>query len=124
MLELSIKYNKEKNILIIPVIGDYKRRDEDVSEIQRVIIEACSKYGCRKVVIDFTQAKLTGSVMSIFKTGNPPEKVSNELRKIRFAHVYLKISEDEQFFENVAVNRGFNIRVFDEFKKAIEWLEQ
>jgi hypothetical protein len=22
------------------------------------------------------------------------------------------------------VNRGFNIRVFDEFKKAIEWLEQ
>jgi hypothetical protein len=41
---------------------------------------------------------------------------------LKLAIVYAEITEQERFFEDVAVNRGYRLRVFDDKKKALEWL--
>ena len=122
-MELSTELDKEKNILIIHVRGEY-RRSVDSSEAQQFFIDSYSEFACRRVLLDLTQAEITGDTMSTFNVGSPPPERAEELRKFCFACVYPEISQNERFFENVAVNRGFRVRVFDEFEKAVDWLEQ
>jgi hypothetical protein len=67
---------------------------------------------------------LTFLVFWSYKTANPESGIAKELMKFKFSAVYSKITEEERFFENTAVNRGFAVRVFDNFEQALEWLEQ
>lgn len=41
----------------------------------------------------------------------------------KIALVYSGDLTDHGFMENVAVNRGYRLKVFDQIDKAIEWLK-
>lgn len=122
-MELSIELDRKKNFLIVNVKGEYRRPD-DGFEAQQFVIDSYSEYGCRKVLLDLTQAKVIPGTLPTFRTANPNPDVARELRKFTFAAVYPEVTADERFFENAAVNRGLRVRVFDQLEKAIEWLVQ
>ena len=42
----------------------------------------------------------------------------------KVALVYSSTSVDEIFLESVAVNRGYNLKVFEKTDKAIEWFKK
>ena len=120
-MKLSAELDREENILAIHVRGEYRRPD-DGFEAQRFVVDSYSEYGCRRVLLDLTDATVIPGTMPAFETAHPNPDMAAELLKFSFAAVYREITEDERFFENVAVNRGLRIRVFDELEEALEWL--
>jgi uncharacterized Fe-S cluster-containing protein len=122
-MELSAELDREKNIFIVHVRGRYQR-PRDGFEAQRFVIDSFAEHGCRRILLDLTKAEIKSGVISTYNTANPSPDVATELRKFSFAAVYPEITDDDRFFETVAVNRGLRVRAFDNADSAIEWLEQ
>ena len=66
--------------------------------------------------------------LSTTETFKLPNDHFNRLRKkVAITHnaiVDNEITEDRhKFFENVSQNRGFNIKIFKDIEKALEWLK-
>ena len=122
-MEFTTELDRVKKILTVHVTGEYHRPHEGY-EVQRYVINTYPDHGCRRVLLDLTQAVVFGGTMPTYRTGNPDPEVLQELRKFSFAAVYAEITDDERFFENVTTNRGLRVRVFDDLEKAIEWLEK
>ena len=74
--------------------------------------------------VDLTQATISGGTMPLYKAGNPPHDLGQSLMGLTMAFVYAEVTDNERFFENVTVNRGFRVRVFDDLEQAVQWLEQ
>lgn len=122
-MNLSTEFDSEKNIFIVHVVGEY-RRPHDGFEAQRLVIETFAEHGCRRVLLDLTQAEVIAGALSTYQTANPKPEVAQELRKFSFAAVYAEISEDDRFFETAAFNQGFRVKAFDDLEQALEWLEK
>jgi hypothetical protein len=45
-------------------------------------------------------------------------------RSTRAAIVFRELNKDFQFLETVCRNRGWNIRIFDDYDVAIDWLSE
>ncbi len=81
-----------------------------------------TRYPTRCVLIDDTDLEMEFSVSSDYENA---VFVSNLLRSVspRIAIVdNPDNSEGNRFFENVCVNRGLNIRCFDDQQEALDWL--
>jgi hypothetical protein len=122
-MELSTAFDKEKDIFIVHVMGEY-RRPYNGFEAQRLVINSFAEHGCRRVLLDLTQAEIIAGTLSTYQTANPEPEVAQELRKFSFAAMYAEISEDDRFFETAANNRGLRVKTFDDLDKALEWLEK
>lgn len=90
--------------------------------MQRLMCELHEEYKCRHFLFDLTNAVVVASTMETFDAGSEAPKMESTIRLFRLAIVYSKLTENERFFENVAVNRGYQLRVFDNMDRAIEWL--
>ena len=51
-----------------------------------------------------------------------PDDSEHEQAQQRIALLYADHLADHKFLEDVAVNRGYLLRVFDQMDKALEWL--
>ena len=122
-MELSAELDRERNMLVIHVTGTY-RRPNDSFEAQRFIVDSYPEYGCRRVLLDLTRANVIAGTLDTLETAESRPEIAQDLRKFSFAALYSKITEDERFYEDAAVNRAFRVRIFDERDKAIAWLEQ
>ena len=69
-----------------------------------------------------TQAEIIGGTMDTFKTGTVPVDPDHAHATQKIALLYTKCTSSEKFLENVAVNRGFQLRVFDDLNAAHKWL--
>jgi hypothetical protein len=75
------------------------------------------------VFFDMTNADVIAGTMPTFNAANPKGELVQELRTIKTAFVRHELTEDDRFFENVSVNRGFQVGAFDSLDKALEWLK-
>ena len=66
---------------------------------------------------------MAGTISGAFFTGLRPEREGFE-RDYLIALVYSEILEDHKFMEDVLVNRGYQVRIFDDINKAFKWLNQ
>jgi len=121
-MELSAELNRDKNIFIVHVVGQY-RRPHDGYELFRFVINAFVEHGYRRILLDLTEAEIQGGASGAYETANPNPEMDMELKKLHLAVVYSEITETDSFFGVVAFNRGYNIRVFDNRDSAIAWLE-
>jgi hypothetical protein len=65
---------------------------------------------------------IVGTTWGTFQTAVDPEEYGVS-RRLRIAAVYSVITEDEQFMENLGVNRGAKeFKIFDEIDAAWEWV--
>ena len=120
-MDLTAEVDRDNRILVVHVTGTYRRPHEGY-EAQRFVIDTFPEYGCRRVLLDLTGAKVVAGTMATFETANPPPEVANELRRFVFAAVYARITDDERFFETAAVNRGLRVRIFTDLDAAVRWL--
>ena len=79
---------------------------------------------CSLFLFDMTQAEIVTGTMQAFDTGSPQGELAERLRPFKVAVLYSHLTGHERFLENVAVNRGFRVHVFDKIDKAVEWLKQ
>ena len=121
IMEYTSEFDGSNGICTVHVTGEY-RRPIDSNALKRFCIDFSIKHGCFLFLVDLTEAKFITGGLSTFNAANPQGAVAEHLRKFRTAFVCRELTEDDLFFETVAVNRGFQLRAFDSVEKAVEWL--
>ena len=122
-MEHTYESDGDIEICTVRVTGTFTR-PQDAVEIEGVVCNLHHELRCSRFLIDMTEAHIVSTLMNTFKAGNPPDEMRNTLKALRVAALYSELSEDHRFLENVAVNQGFTMYVFDERDKAVEWLIQ
>ena len=120
-MECSYDIDKASRVCSVTVTGEYQSPQDGI-ELQRLSLRIHAEHECRLFLYDMTQARIASGVLQTFDLANPKPELAKGLRKLRGAVLYSSITERQRFFETVAVNRGFSIRVFDTRASAIEWL--
>lgn len=122
-VEYTHEYDSENGICIVCVTGVFSRPvDSDI--MKEFALDFFNEHNCHRFLFDLTKAEVLGETMQLYAAANPDEKKFSTLRKLRTAFVRRELTDDDYFFETVAVNRGFTHRGFDTVEKAMEWLLQ
>jgi hypothetical protein len=120
-MELSTEQNEEKKIFIVHIKGVHQR-PHDAFDVLQFVINSFDEHGRTRILIDLTEAEIKGGLMDNYKAANPSPELAKDLKKFRFAIVSSEITEHDEFFENLADNRGHRVRFFDNHDVAMEWL--
>jgi hypothetical protein len=72
------------------------------------------------------RAQIISEEIDTFTIGTIPVDTNQKMKKTphKVALVYSSTNIDEIFLENVAVHRGYNIKVFTKIDKAFEWFKK
>lgn len=122
-MRYSSEIDTTNGICRVHVTGKFVRPD-DSDELKRFAVDTFTNHGCCFFLIDLTEAHVVGGTMPTFAAAKPEGEIANSLRRIKTAFVRRELSDDDRFYETVAVNRGFSLRAFDTCEKAVEWLTQ
>jgi hypothetical protein len=116
----------EEDILFINATGTYSLTN--AKNLFKLSIDNALLYTKRKILIDITA--ITGSIPFLdrfeFSEFLSQYKAKYSLKKIGKIAVAGQepIVDKGRFGENVAVNRGANVRVFTDIKEALIWLKE
>jgi hypothetical protein len=124
-MEYTTEFDEVNEICIIHVKGELRRPDDSIT-IQKFVRDVYIKQGCCQFLIDMRQAQIIGETTDTFSIGTIPVDTDKKMKKAphKVALVYSSTSVDEIFLEKVAVNRGYNLKVFTKIDKAIEWFKK
>ena len=118
----------EHDILKAVVIGKFDLVAAE-NEFDEILYEAV-QIGARKVLIDGQQMTGKPGDFERFLYGEFVSKTTLEVMKeynttLRFAYVlHEPLRDPERFGENVAVNRGMDVEVFEDPNEAMQWLNR
>lgn len=119
----QLKINQEGDILMARASG--QRTRQAVLAMAMEILKVCIERQCSKVLVDVRELE------GFLDTLNSYQVATDDLSKMRgkglnkAAIVDRKRgTETHRFFETVARNRGFNLRMFINLKDAIVWLRK
>ena len=128
MSGLTLKIMPETRVLRVSVSGDFSLEEAKRTFLE--VIDAIRENRSEEVFVDGREVMGNPSVIERFYYG---EFVADALVRLtngteydgdpRFAYVLHKpIADPERLGETVAVNRGVNIKVFENVPEAVEWL--
>lgn len=120
-MEYTTTFDGAKAICTVRVKGRLQRPDDSLV-LQRLAREIGEEHNCQRFLFDMTQAEIVGGTMDIFTAGTVPADSDRRQARQRVALVYAGDLSDHKFMETVAVNRGYQLRVFDNLDEALEWL--
>ena len=123
---MSYKLTIEKKGDILWVTATGARSMESVLAMSKDIMAACVENGVVKVLTDVRALEGRLSTMDSYEI---PDKHFSKMRDpnviTQSAIVDLKeFEESYKFFENVAANRGYTLRIFSNPDEAAEWLKK
>lgn len=118
----------EQGILHAVVIGEFDLTAAQIDFLE--LLDAAQRRDARKVLIDGQQ--MTGSpddferfLYGEFAAWSTVEVTRERNITLRFAYVMQEPMRDpKRFGENVAVNRGMDVKTFEDTSAAIEWLNE
>ena len=116
-MSVSTKYDKYPKYLKVKVSGKWTR-DNAVSVIEEIKVEADSQQ-TKRILLDLQDLSYPESEMVRFYSGEKIAEVFPYPFKIA---AYLQPEKINRFAENVAVNRGADMRSFDNLTDAVSWL--
>ncbi len=101
-------------------VGDLKATEMNVA--RRKIANLCKEHQINKVLVDDREVTSCPSFEDLYQFG--VTFFDNGLPfYIKIAHVVNgAILSENEFLETVAVNRGANVKTFQNMEEAIEWL--
>ena len=122
-MSYEIDMDKEYDFLHVRVRG--VRTRENVSAMARDILDACLEHRCTKVLID---VRALEGWLSTLEAYDVPSTDFSDLRGRGLQKAAIvdreRPGETHRFFETVARNRGFNVRIFENTDRAVEWLRE
>jgi len=123
-MPFSISYNADLAICEIIVTGIYN--DPLAEQIRIAAQEIIVKHDCIRLIIDCRAAELQTSTLSLLASPDEIKEILSALEipayKVKRAFVVSRDIDDYSFIETVSVNRGLQVRVFQEMNAAISWL--
>ena len=122
-MSCEMDMDKEHDFLHVRVRG--VRTGETVSAMARDILDACVENRCTKVLVDVRALKGWLSTIEAYDVPSTdfPDLRGRGLQKAAIVDRE-RPGETYRFFETVARNRGFNVRIFEDTDRAVEWLRE
>ena len=122
-MNFTHELDESSGVCTITVTGIVKRPDDSVI-LQQFALDLENKMDCLRFLFNMTKADFVGGTMDVYKTGSFTADTNHTQIRQKMALVYKDITEEHKFMETVAVNRGYQLRVFDKngMNDAIEWL--
>lgn len=119
----DLTIDKEGDVLWVTARG--RRSLETVLAMSKDILAACAEKKAKRALIDVRTLEGRLATMEAFDIVEQHfPKLRDRSAITRAAIVDLKEFEGSyRFFEDVAVNRGFALRIFSDPDKAVEWLK-
>ncbi len=121
-MEYTTEFDEAKGICTVHVTGIHKR-PEDSLALQQLARDFGDKRGCQRFLFDMTKAEIISRAIDTFETGTVPGDPDDRQTKQKIALVYSGNIADHKFLEDVAVNRGYNVRIFGDTDQARDWLQ-
>jgi len=121
-MSYTIKFIQKKGYLVAMVTGE--NTPENILNYLAEVQKTCEKFKYCKVLIAEDLAGPTIGIFDIFSIINQAN-INTPPGTLQIAYVDLNQSHDHKamhFAETVALNRGINIKFFDEQTQAEEWL--
>ena len=116
-------YMVDENILVSKVLGRYDLADPRTVEFIKISINKLNEHNCSKCLIDHIVGKYIGNTFFVYDRPRLLESLGLK-RSVRIAGVFKEISIQIHFLETVLRNRGWGLRVFTDYDKALTWLKQ
>ena len=120
----TVTYNPETHIVETKAHGNLTL--EEAKELIFDIGQACAENNCFLCLSDYRDVTLKLSTLDIYSI---PQILSDKLasmglpaNKVKRAVVIAKDIRDFEFFETVTINRGQNIKLFQDIDEAKKWL--
>ena len=112
---------KKPDYLYVKVKG--KRTKESIKKATEGIVEKCQENKCSKVLVDIRDFSERINITEIFDLASKelPEITMSKINKVAIVDNE-GFNYNKNFFENVARNRGHNVKIFTNIDNAMQWL--
>jgi hypothetical protein len=123
-MSMALQMSVESGALYVTASGNFSLAEAQRTFLEMIGAVAQNKVG--KVFFDGREVEGNPELMERFYFGEFAARtvVDHGLSCLRFACVLKEpLLDPGRFGENVAVNRGMQIKAFDDFKEAQTWLE-
>ena len=120
-MEYTAEYDKINSICIVYVSGKH-RRPLDSIILQKFVSDFNKSTYCNRFLIDYIKAKIITTTLDSFKAGTMPYDTDRRMVGIKIALLFTGEMTDHKFMEDVAYNRGYQVKVFDDREQAMAWL--
>jgi hypothetical protein len=116
---LTVGFDLKLNVVRLKATGEINKRT--AAWIANNALRAAAKHKCNRVLCDYTDVKLTASILEIYQNplGFKQWKIP---RNLKIALLYSKDDESFQFWETRMYNIGFIARIFKQEDEAAKWL--
>ena len=92
------------------------------SKLQEFARDFGAENDCGRFIFDLREAMILGGTFGAYQAGRVPSDAHHGQRAQMIALVYAGDLSEHKFLETVAVNRGYNVRVFDDLDAARAWM--
>jgi hypothetical protein len=124
-MEYTTEFDEINRICIIRVKGKLHRPNDSIG-LQKFVFDYHKEKGYSRFLIDMRKTQIIGETRDTFSIGSIPMDKDQKMKTVphKVALVYSSTNVNEIFLENVAVHRGYNLKVFTKIDKAIEWFKK
>ncbi|RKY82085.1 hypothetical protein DRQ07_02315 [candidate division KSB1 bacterium] len=113
----KITFNEKLGIIEILSFGDVTREDSLLS--LKKINELMEQTGCRKLLSDTRKQESTPDAADIYNFG---KNLPHSIKLAVIVSENQPTLDDVVFVDNVAYNRGINVKMFHSKDTAVKWL--
>ena len=117
----KIEYIENKGIVLLTTSGTYEL-DAEVETLKKMA-STLKEHNCNRCIFDHRDTNVIAKVHQSFERSALYEKIWRN-RATKAAIVFREINEDFEFLETTVRNRGWNVRIFDDYDAAVDWLTE
>ena len=120
-MSTEFEYLEEKNIVLIRTSGSYELEAE--METLKKAASKLREHNCNRCIFDHRETNVIARIMSSFNRPAVYDDLWGD-SSVYAALVFRELNEDLEFYETVCRNRCWNVRIFNDYDAAIDWLSE
>ena len=120
-MTIKIEYIEDKDIVLLRTSGTYEL-EKEVETLKKMATKL-KEHNCNRCIFDHRETNVIARTVESYERPAIYEDLWGD-RTISAAIVFRELNDDSQFLENVCRNRGWNVRIFDDYDTAIDWLSE
>lgn len=120
-MEYTTEYDKTNDICFVHVTGKHKRPGDSII-LQKFVRDFSETTHCQRFLLEYIQAQIIAHTIDSYEAGTMPIDPDHKMTAIKIALLFTGDMTEHKFMENVAFNRGYQVRVFDNRDEAMAWL--
>lgn len=119
-MSYTIEIDEKENLIYLTLKGLISLKAGIAS--RKELAQFVKKTGIKKVIVDQSEGRVDVTISELFEFHSSHNEVLPNQIKIAIIVSKEEIADNMKFAENVAINRGIDIKVFTSVNEGIKWL--